>query len=86
MPSKLPWSQVLSTAVRTALSTDAGDAPLSEPPRYLSFERMEGLAVYSRSTIVVMMEDGTHYEIRGDLSFSALKYLYLYQFVTNKES
>ena len=66
--------------------TDAGDAPLSEPPRYLSFERMEGLAVYSRSTIVVMMEDGTHYGIRGDLSFSALKYLYLYQFVTNKES
>ncbi len=51
----------------------------------LSFDSLEGVAIYGRNVLVIMTKDGTHCEIRGDIGFSALKYLYLYQIVTNKE-
>ncbi len=44
-----------------------------------------GMSIYSRNVLVLhTLSDGKHYEIRGDLSFSALKYLYLYE-IAKKE-
>ena len=44
-----------------------------------------GMSIYSRNVLVLhTLSDGNHYEIRGDLSFSALKYLYLYE-IAKKE-
>lgn len=47
--------------------------------RYINKSDIEGLAIHSRNTIIAYLKgDGTHYEITGDVSFNALKYMYLY--------
>ncbi len=46
------------------------------------FEDMLGLDIFSRNFIVMNYgKDADHYEIKGDLHFNALKYLYLYRIV-----
>ncbi len=41
-----------------------------------------GMSIYSRNILVLhTLSDGCHYEIRGDIGFSALKYLYLYEII-----
>ena len=38
-----------------------------------------GMTIYSRNVLVFhTLSDSRHYEVRGNLMFSALKYLYLY--------
>ena len=51
----------------------------------LDYAGMDGMAIYSRSALIIHHEkiDG-HLEVKSDLSFSALKYLYLYNFVKEK--
>ena len=51
----------------------------------LDYAGMDGMAIYSRSALIIHYEkiDG-HLEVKSDLSFSALKYLYLYNFVKEK--
>lgn len=51
----------------------------------LDYAGMDGMAIYSRSVLIIHHEkiDG-HLEVKSDLSFSALKYLYLYNFVKEK--
>ena len=51
----------------------------------LDYVGMDGMAIYSRSALIIHHEkvDG-HLEVKSDLSFSALKYLYLYNFVKEK--
>ena len=51
----------------------------------LDYAGMDGMAIYSRSALIIHHEkiDG-HLEVMSDLSFSALKYLYLYNFVKEK--
>lgn len=48
---------------------------------HLDFSGMEGMAVYSRNALIIHHEklEG-HLEVKSDISFSALKYLYLYEF------
>lgn len=48
----------------------------------LDYAGMDGVAIYSRSALIIHHEtmEG-HLEIKSDLSFSALKYLYLYNFI-----
>lgn len=51
----------------------------------LDFAGMDGMAIYSRSVLIIHHENlEGHLEIKSDLSFSALKYLYLYNFVKEK--
>lgn len=46
------------------------------------YEDMQGLDIFSRNFIVMNYgKDAHHYEIKGDLMFCALKYVYLYQLV-----
>lgn len=48
----------------------------------LAFDDILGMSIYSRNVLVVhTISDAKHYEIRGNLSFSALKYLYLYEII-----
>lgn len=48
----------------------------------ISFDDILGMSIYSRNVLVLhTLTDGRHYEIRGDMSFSALKYLYLYEII-----
>ena len=51
--------------------------------KVLSFERMQGVAIYSRNSMVLHQEgmDG-HLEVKAGDHFSALKYLYLYNLMT----
>ncbi len=51
----------------------------------LDYAGMDGMAIYSRSAMIIHHEkvDG-HLEVKSDISFSALKYLYLYNFVKEK--
>ena len=48
----------------------------------MAFEDIEGVAVYSRNALIIHPKkmDG-HLEVKSDISFSALKYLYLYDLV-----
>ncbi len=48
----------------------------------LDYAGMDGMAIYSRSALIIHHEklEG-HLEVKSDLSFSALKYLYLYNFI-----
>jgi len=48
--------------------------------RSIAYADMAGMAIYSRNSMIIHVtgEDG-HLEIKGSDSFSALKYLYLYQ-------
>lgn len=46
----------------------------------IAFEDILGMSIYSRNVLVLhTLSNAKHYEIRSDLSFSALKYLYLYE-------
>lgn len=46
------------------------------------YEEMRGLDIFSRNFIVMNYgNEAVHYEIKGDLMFCALKYLYLYKLV-----
>lgn len=46
---------------------------------------MDGMAIYSRSVLLIHHESVEgHLEIKSDISFSALKYLYLYNFIKEK--
>lgn len=48
----------------------------------LDYAGMDGMAIYSRSVLIIHHEKvGGHLEVKSDLRFSALKYLYLYNFV-----
>ena len=47
----------------------------------LDYAGMDGMAIYSRSVLLIHHESVEgHLEIKSDISFSALKYLYLYNF------
>ena len=48
----------------------------------LDFSGMEGMAIYSRNALIIHHEkvEG-HLEVKSDIGFSALKYLYLYELV-----
>ena len=48
----------------------------------IPFDGILGMSIYSRNVLVLhTLADNRHYEIRGDLRFSALKYLYLYEMI-----
>lgn len=51
----------------------------------LNYADMDGMAIYSRNSMIIHHSsvDG-HLEVKADLSFSALKYLYVYNFVKEK--
>lgn len=51
----------------------------------LEYASMDGMAIYSRNALIIHHEsvDG-HLEIKSNMGFSALKYLYLYNFVKEK--
>ena len=54
--------------------------------KFIPLAEIRGLAVHSRNTLTVHMgADDTQYEVRGAESFSALKYVYLYQMLQEKE-
>ena len=45
----------------------------------LPYSDILGMTIYSRNVLVIhTLSDSRHYEVRSDISFSALKYLYLY--------
>lgn len=51
----------------------------------LDYEGMDGLAIYSRNALIIHHEKiSGHLEVKSDLGFSALKYLYLYNFIKEK--
>jgi len=56
---------------------DASTIESSEDKKLIQHEKLEGLSVFSRNTINAYY-DGQQYEIKGDLAFNAVKYLYLY--------
>ena len=47
--------------------------------RTLPFEQISGMAINQRNLLIIHCEDESHLELSGEISFSALKYLYLYQ-------
>ena len=47
--------------------------------RKLPFEMISGMAINQRNLLIIHCCDETHLELSGELSFSALKYLYLYK-------
>lgn len=48
----------------------------------LDYAGMDGMAIYSRNALIIHHEKiNGHLEVKSDLSFSALKYLYLYNFI-----
>lgn len=51
--------------------------------RYFRTSDIEGVALFARNTINVTMSDG-QYEIHGSDSFSALKYYYLYRYLSDR--
>jgi len=54
--------------------------------RIIPFSDLQGVAIYSRNVLVIYTNsDAKHYELRGSLSFSALKYQYWYDYL-RKES
>ena len=51
----------------------------------LPFQQITGMAINQRNLLILHMSEGNrHLELSGDISFSALKYLYLYQLARNK--
>lgn len=52
---------------------------------HLEFSEVEGMAVYSRNCLIIHRknEEG-HLEVKSDIAFNALKYLYLYNFAKEK--
>ena len=49
---------------------------------FLSFQQITGMAINQRNLLIIHSSEGDrHLELSGNLSFSALKYLYLYQYV-----
>lgn len=59
---------------------------LSFSGKELPYEKIKGMAIYSRNSMILHLEneDG-HIEMKAGDSFSALKYLYLYEFVTKEK-
>lgn len=53
---------------------------------HLDFAGMDGMAIYSRNALIIHHEklDG-HLEVKSDISFNALKYLYLYELMKSAE-
>ena len=51
----------------------------------LDYAGMDGIAIYSRNALIIHHEkvEG-HLEVKSDLSFSALKYFYLYEMIKQK--
>lgn len=48
----------------------------------IPFEDILGMSIYSRNVLVIhTLSDSKHYEIRGDMRYSALKYLYLFEII-----
>ena len=48
----------------------------------LDYGNMEGMAIYSRNALIIHHDSVEgHLEVKSNLSFSALKYLYLYNFI-----
>ena len=46
----------------------------------IPFSDLQGMAIYSRNVLVIYTNsDNRHYELRGDVAFSALKYQYWYE-------
>ena len=53
--------------------------------RTLLFSRISGMAINQRNLLIIHLSEGNeHLELSGNISFSALKYLYLYQFARKK--
>ena len=51
----------------------------------LPFQQITGMAINQRNLLILHLSEGNrHLELSGDVSFSALKYLYLYQLARNK--
>ena len=51
--------------------------------RSLPYESITGMAINQRNLLILHCADGSHLELSGPISFSALKYLYLYQSTGN---
>lgn len=52
----------------------------------LDYAGMDGMAIYSRNALVIHHEKlNGHLEVKSDLSFSALKYLYLYEIMKDQK-
>ena len=47
--------------------------------RILLYAQISGMAINQRNLLIIHCTDDSHLELSGELSFSALKYLYLYQ-------
>ena len=73
-----PDHQVLSEA-RTTLRAWRDGLAVGE--LFLQFSSITGMAINQRNLLIIhhTLEENGHLELSGDLSFSALKYLYLYQ-------
>lgn len=95
-PGKQYWYEITATSEGVhALLVDEGKtnrrrlvSPASDRKpyeRYLKPEDLFGLAVYSRNSVnLILEENNEQFDIKGDIGFNALKYRYLYEFV--KES
>ena len=52
----------------------------------IPFLEISGMAINQRNLLILHTKDGQHLELNGDISFSALKYLYLYRFSNLQKS
>ena len=58
---------------------------LSVGEEVMPFQQITGMAINQRNLLILHLSEGDrHLEVSGDISFSALKYLYLYQLARNK--
>ncbi len=64
---------------REALELSAYPDRLEIGDRKLPFESITGMAINQRNLLIIHCADESHLELSGPISFSALKYLYLYQ-------
>ena len=96
--SAAPGTLLFGDAVRASLIDEAHHAVESRevmlagtPEGFLvngktvTPSELAGAAIFSRNVLTVHLEDGRQYELRGDRSFNALKYYYLYQDLTEAE-
>ena len=58
---------------------------LSVGEKVLPFQQITGMAINQRNLLILHLSEGDrHLELSGEISFSALKYYYLYQLAGNK--
>ena len=87
-PDKLLFHDIVSVETigndhdvvsKETLEIDAYSNRLEIGRQSLPFEQISGMAINQRNLLIIHCNNESHLELSGELSFSALKYLYLYQ-------